>query len=168
METRSGQVGYSGSDHRRLAGPMQCPQWGKVRCTRTFTRILNGKYVQLLARWEFGAQVHEETAIYGIAGGKLSFWSFTSDGKRSEGTIADGRDVDPEAIAFEGPNACGSRPDDPRAERRGRIQLGRGGRDEKGLEAVRQNTSTFLSNLDIEHGTTSALRLTPQCAVGKY
>lgn len=74
---------------------------GKVRCTRTFTRILNGKYVQLLARWEFGAQAYEETAIYGIAGGKLSFWSFTSDGKRSEGTIADGSDVDPEAIAFE-------------------------------------------------------------------
>jgi hypothetical protein len=74
---------------------------GKVRCTRTFTPILHGKYIQLLARWEFGPKVYEEIAIYGINNGKLSFWSFTSDGKRSEGLIADGTDVDPRAIAFE-------------------------------------------------------------------
>jgi len=74
---------------------------GRVRCTRTFTPILHGKYIQLVARWEFGAEVYEEIAIYGINNGKLSFWSFTSDGKRSEGTIADGSDVDPRAIAFE-------------------------------------------------------------------
>jgi hypothetical protein len=74
---------------------------GKVRCTRTFTPMLNGKYVQLLARWEFGAKAYEEIAIYGINNGKLSFWSFTSDGKRSEGALADGSDVDPRAIAFE-------------------------------------------------------------------
>jgi hypothetical protein len=74
---------------------------GKVGCTRTFTPILNGKYVQLIASWEFGSKVYEEYAIYGIDGGKLSFWSFTSDGKRSTGTIADGTDIDPRAIAFE-------------------------------------------------------------------
>jgi len=74
---------------------------GKVRCTRTFTSILHGKYVQLAARWEFGEKVYEEIAIYGVNNGKLSFWSFTSDGKRSEGTLADGSDVDPQAIAFE-------------------------------------------------------------------
>ena len=74
---------------------------GKVRCTRTFTPILHGKCVQLVARWEFGTKVYEEIAIYGINDGKLSFWSFTSDGKRSEGTIADGSDVHPQAITFE-------------------------------------------------------------------
>ena len=74
---------------------------GKVRCTLTFTQILNGKYVHLLARWEFGAKVYEEFAIYGVNNGKLSFWSFTSDGKKSEGVIANGDDVHPQAIAFE-------------------------------------------------------------------
>jgi len=74
---------------------------GKVRCTRTFMPILHGKYIQLIARWEFGEKVYEEMAIYGVSNGKLSFWSFTSDGKRSEGAIADGSDVDPRAIAFE-------------------------------------------------------------------
>src|SRR5512141_1583493 len=74
---------------------------GAVRCTRIFTPILRGKYVQLSATWEFGKQVYEEIAVYGVSNGKLLFWSFTSDGKRSEGTIADGTDVDPRAIAFE-------------------------------------------------------------------
>ena len=74
---------------------------GKVCCTRTFNPILSGKYVQLTARWEFGKKVYEEFAIYGINNGKLSFWSFTSDGKKSEGVIADGKDIHPQAIVFE-------------------------------------------------------------------
>jgi hypothetical protein len=74
---------------------------GKVTCTRIFTKILNDKYVHLTARWEFGPKVYEEFAVYGIKDNKLSFWSFTSDGKRSEGVIADGSDVHPQAIAFE-------------------------------------------------------------------
>ena len=74
---------------------------GKVRCTRTFTPILSGKYVQLNAKWEFGKKVYEEFAIYGINNGKLSFWSFTLDGKKSEGVIADGKDIHPQAIVFE-------------------------------------------------------------------
>lgn len=74
---------------------------GKVRCTRTFASVLHGKYVQLDARWEFGNKVYEEHAVYGVKDGKLSFWSFTSDGKRSEGVLANGSDVHPRAIAFE-------------------------------------------------------------------
>jgi hypothetical protein len=74
---------------------------GKVRCTRTFSRVLGGKYVRLEALWEFGKGSYEELAIYGVRDGVISFWSFTSDGKRSEGSLADGTDVDPEAIAFE-------------------------------------------------------------------
>ncbi|HRN26801.1 MAG: hypothetical protein IT276_14040 [Ignavibacteriaceae bacterium] len=76
-------------------------QMGKVCCTRTFTKILGGKYVQLAARWEFGTKVYEECAVYGVKDNKLSFWSFTSDGNRSEGVIADGKDIHPDAIAFE-------------------------------------------------------------------
>ncbi|MFA6599181.1 MAG: hypothetical protein WCS69_15770 [Ignavibacteriaceae bacterium] len=74
---------------------------GKVRCTRTFTPILRDKYVQLIAKWEFGNKVYEEFAIYGVSNSKLSFWSFTSDGKKSEGVIADGKEIDPQAIVFE-------------------------------------------------------------------
>jgi hypothetical protein len=74
---------------------------GKVRCTRTFAPILHGKYVQLEARWEFGTKIYDEVAIYGMHNGRLSFWSFTSDGKRSEGVSADVTDVHPEAIGFE-------------------------------------------------------------------
>lgn len=74
---------------------------GKVKCTRTFTQILSGKYIQLNAIWEFGKGAYEETALYGMKDNKLSFWSFTSDGKRSEGTLADGNDIHPHAIAFE-------------------------------------------------------------------
>ncbi len=74
---------------------------GKVYCTRSFMPILSGKYVQLTARWVFGKKVYEEFAIYGINNGKLSFWSFTSDGKKSEGVIADGKDIHPQAIVFE-------------------------------------------------------------------
>jgi hypothetical protein len=87
-----------------LMGPWQAAAdspMGKVRCTRTFTHVLGGKYVQLVARWEFGAKAYEEFAIYGVKDGTLSFWSFTSDGKRSEGALADGSDVHPLAIAFE-------------------------------------------------------------------
>jgi hypothetical protein len=74
---------------------------GKVQCTRTFRPILHGTYIQLTAEWNFGKGVYEEHAIYGIRDGKLGFWSFTSDGKKSEGSIADGTDVHPQAIAFE-------------------------------------------------------------------
>ena len=74
---------------------------GKVRCTRSFTPILGSKYIQLVARWEFGKKVYEEFAIYGVSKGRLSFWSFTSDGKKSEGVIADGKEIDPQAIVFE-------------------------------------------------------------------
>jgi hypothetical protein len=34
-------------------------------------------------------------------GGKVGFWSFTSDGKRSQGTVSDVTDIHPEAIGFE-------------------------------------------------------------------
>jgi hypothetical protein len=74
---------------------------GKVRCTRRFASALGGNYVQLVARWEFGNGVYEEIALYGVKDGTLSFWSFTSDGKRSEGAIASASEIHAQAIAFE-------------------------------------------------------------------
>ncbi len=85
-----------GSWQARADSPM-----GEVCCTRTFTPILRNKYVRLVAKWEFGNKLYEEFAIYGVSNGKLSFWSFTSDGKKSEGVIAEGKEIDPQAIVFE-------------------------------------------------------------------
>jgi hypothetical protein len=46
--------------------------------------------------------VYEEVAVIGPGeGGAVSFWSFTSDGKRSQGTAADVTDIHPEAVGFE-------------------------------------------------------------------
>jgi len=75
---------------------------GPVRCTRTFAPILGGTRIQLIAQWKFAKGNYEEMAIIGAdADGKIAFWSFTSDGKHSTGTIADVTDVHPEAIGFE-------------------------------------------------------------------
>ena len=86
-----------GSWQARAESPM-----GPVQCTRTFAPILNGAYVQLTSQWKFGKGGYEEVAIYGVKDdGKLGFWSFTSDGKKSEGALADVSDVHPQAIGFE-------------------------------------------------------------------
>jgi hypothetical protein len=75
---------------------------GPVRCTRTFGSVLAGKYVHLAALWEFEDDQYEEYALYGIGSDKrLRFWSFTSDGKQSQGSLADVSDLHPEAIGFE-------------------------------------------------------------------
>ena len=75
---------------------------GPVNCTRSFAPILGGKYVQLTATWKFPQGSYEEVAIFGAGDdGSIRFWSFTSDGKRSEGSIADVTDIHPQAIGFE-------------------------------------------------------------------
>lgn len=75
---------------------------GPVRCQRDFTPLGDG-WVRLEARWEFGgAKSYQELAIIGVGDDKqVGFWSFTSDGKRSTGTVADVSDLHPEAIGFE-------------------------------------------------------------------
>lgn len=74
---------------------------GPVSCHRRFERVLDGHYVQLQAQWTFSDSGYEEIALFGVTDGKLRFWSFTSDGKRSEGEVADGSDVHPQALCFE-------------------------------------------------------------------
>lgn len=58
---------------------------GKLTCTRIFTTILAGKYIELRVKWDFGEMVYEELAIFGCKDAQLTFQSFTSDGKQSEG-----------------------------------------------------------------------------------
>jgi hypothetical protein len=69
-------------------------------CTREFTAF--GEFVRLEASWDFGGRgTYRELALFGKGeGGTLAFWSFTNDGKRSTGTLSDGGDVHPDAIAF--------------------------------------------------------------------
>lgn len=74
---------------------------GKVKCTREFRKILGGHYIELLAKWEFGEKIYEENALFGTDRDTLCFWSFTSDGKKSQGQLQDGSDVHPNAISFE-------------------------------------------------------------------
>jgi hypothetical protein len=78
---------------------------GPIRCRRTLTPILGGHRLQLTARWEIGpvgtTKVYEELAVIGADDdGQVGFWSFTSDGKRSQGVLADVTDLHPEAIGF--------------------------------------------------------------------
>ncbi len=75
---------------------------GLVKCTRSFTPVLGNAYVQLIARWNFKEGVYEEQAFFGIDDTRrLSFWSFTSDGKHSHGTLAEVSDIHPKAVGFE-------------------------------------------------------------------
>ena len=76
---------------------------GKVRVIRSLEPILGGHYLELKILWEFGSgQGYSEVAIIGVGADKqVGFWSFTSDGKRSEGTLTDVTDLHPEAVGFE-------------------------------------------------------------------
>lgn len=73
-----------------------------MSCTRTFSPLGKG-WVVLDARWQVGpGREYREMALFGPGeDGTLGFFSFTSDGKRSVGRLADGTDVDPAALAFE-------------------------------------------------------------------
>ena len=79
---------------------------GPVRCHRRLERVLGSHYLRLDVAWEFGSKGskrrYEELAMIGVgADGGVCFWSFTSDGKHSQGRLADVTDIHPEAIGFE-------------------------------------------------------------------
>jgi len=74
---------------------------GKVYCERKFQKVLKGSYIELSAIWHMGDKVYEEQCFFGCdASGKIRFWSFTSDGKQSQGELTDASDIHPEAIGF--------------------------------------------------------------------
>lgn len=79
---------------------------GKLRCTREIEEF-GDSYLRLTAHWQFGAakkagKGYREIAMIGVGeDGIVSFWSFTSDGKKSQGKLCDASDVHAEAIGFE-------------------------------------------------------------------
>lgn len=79
-------------------GPM-----GGYTCERHFERVLDGKFVRMVARWEFGEKTYEEIAMYGrdAREKRLAFWSFTSDGKHSHGVNVAADDAPDGAVVFE-------------------------------------------------------------------
>lgn len=79
---------------------------GPLRCHRSLQPALGGSFLRLEVRWEFSGaaagQGYEELALIGLGeDGRPAYWSYTSDGKRSEGRLADVTDIHPEAIGFE-------------------------------------------------------------------
>ena len=77
-------------------------EMGAVECTRTLTKILNGKYIEMRVRWVFTKSTYEELALIGLGTDRaVCFWSFTSDGKHSQGALADVSDLHSQAVGFE-------------------------------------------------------------------
>ena len=75
---------------------------GRVTCRREFKKVFDGKYVELKVHWVSDSYVYDELALLGVNREKVvKFWSFTSDGKQSDGWLADCSDLHPEAIGFE-------------------------------------------------------------------
>ena len=86
-----------GTWHAMSDSPM-----GPVSCTRSLAFVLGNNFVRLEARWQFGDGEYQEHCLIGCdAHGSIRFWSFTSDGKRSEGDVCDVTDIHPEAIGFQ-------------------------------------------------------------------
>lgn len=84
---------------------------GPVSCVREYAKFGDG-YVRLDAVWSFrggkdGApRDYREICLFGPDNGPgkdgvLTFWSYTSDGKKSSGKLADGTDVHRQAVCFE-------------------------------------------------------------------
>jgi hypothetical protein len=71
-----------------------------VRVTRLYEPWGKG-WVRLTASWTLPDRDYVETAFYGATTeGPLGFWSFTNDGRCSQGMLADGSDVHAQAVAF--------------------------------------------------------------------
>jgi hypothetical protein len=75
---------------------------GHVKVIRRFEWILDRSAVELNARWELPqGKAYSERAIFFVDhDGTIAFCSFTSDGKHSRGSVADGTDIHAEAISF--------------------------------------------------------------------
>ncbi len=77
-------------------------EMGPVVCVRTYEKALGGAYIKLTAHWDAGSYSYDEIAFYGVGRDKqVHFWSFTSDGKQSEGVLTPAPDAHPQAFAFE-------------------------------------------------------------------
>ena len=78
---------------------------GPMVCEKVFSSVLDGKYIELRATWRFSgpkAFTYDDFTLFGPdADAGVKFWSFTSDGKRSEGWLSTAEDLHPNALAFE-------------------------------------------------------------------
>lgn len=75
---------------------------GRVTCERRFAAILGGKFMSMEAHWDLpGAKSYHEHAVFGPdASGALASWSFTSDGKCSQGWLSEAADIHADALCF--------------------------------------------------------------------
>ncbi len=81
---------------------------GPVSCVREYAKF-GDAYVRLDAVWKFRApkgeapREYREICLFGPDkdDGVLTFWSYTSDGKKSSGKLADASDIHPQAVCFE-------------------------------------------------------------------
>lgn len=84
-------------------------EMGPVKCKREFKKVLSKKYILLTANWQYESGTYDEIAMIGVDAEKeIRFWSFTSDGKHSEGRLTDVSDIHPEAIGFEAQMPAGT------------------------------------------------------------
>lgn len=84
---------YLGRWTSRPGGPGPA---SNMKCRRAINAF--GPHVRLEADW---AGAYQETAMFAAdEAGQPAFWSFTSDGNRSQGALTDGSDVHPQAVAF--------------------------------------------------------------------
>jgi hypothetical protein len=85
-----------------ISPPQEQESQAPAICTRRL-ELLGKGWISLRAVWHLGPnKEYSEQALFGATPlGNLGFYSFTSDGKRSEGALCNGTDVHPTAIAFE-------------------------------------------------------------------
>ena len=63
---------------------------------------------QRQGQWQGGGKPYREVCLFGQnEDGVLAFWSYTNDGKKSVGRLADGTDIHPRAVCFEAEMSAG-------------------------------------------------------------
>ncbi len=87
---------------------VQIPPRMNGMCTRTIAPAFADKYIQVNALWELDNGTFEELELIGKdLKGVVNYWTFSSDGKFSNGQLIDANDVIPGAVGFEAPSASG-------------------------------------------------------------
>ena len=78
-------------------------------CHRCFEYILDKKYIKLEVLWKLKTKEYLDHTLIGLnENKKICFWSFTSDGKNSQGIFTDVSDIHPDAIGFEAEMPAGT------------------------------------------------------------
>jgi len=75
---------------------------GQVLCTRTFSKILNGHFIEVRADWQFPHNRYQELALIGLDENRfVTFSTFDSDGQRSAGRLIKPKERHVRAFGFE-------------------------------------------------------------------